>query len=274
MDIELARAKINLTLHVTGQRSDGYHLLDSLTVFADMGDVVHGAISDKESFSVIGPYADDVPLDGDNLVIKGARLMGAQAHIVLEKNIPVASGIGGGSTDAAATLRLLSRLSGRVLPSDKDILALGADVPVCLESSAVRMSGVGEVLTPLPPLPEVWLVLVNPGARVSTPQVFGGVCHKNNAPMPEIPPFHSLSQLVSFLKLQRNDLEDSACRITPLIHDVKTALLAQPECLIARMSGSGATCFGVFASAEKAMNAAGTIKRHKPKWWVVHTQVS
>ncbi|MFN4155919.1 MAG: 4-(cytidine 5'-diphospho)-2-C-methyl-D-erythritol kinase [Paracoccaceae bacterium] len=268
-DTEFAPAKINLTLHVIGQRADGYHLLDSLVVFADVGDVVSVTASDRLGLTITGPQAAMLPAGEDNLVLRAARMMGARAAITLEKRLPVASGIGGGSADAAATLRALARLGHGVLPADGDVLALGADVPVCLRARAVRMQGVGERLTEVPPLPEAWLVLVNPGVAVSTPQVFRGLAHRDNAPMPDVvPPLPSVTALAGFLQAMRNDMEAPALALAPAIGAVSAALSAQPGCLLARMSGSGATCFGLFADASSAQAAALAVQAAQPEWWV------
>lgn len=264
-----ARAKVNLALHVTGQRADGYHLLDSLVVFADIGDVVRCETADRLSLALTGPFASDLSPGDDNLVLRAARLIGARAAITLEKNLPVASGIGGGSADAAATLRALAELCGLPLPDD--VLSLGADVPVCLAGRAARMQGVGEIVTPLPsPLPETWLVLANPGVAVSTPAIFRDLENRQNPAMPAtLPRFASAQSLADFLRAQRNDLEPPALRLAPVIGEAKTALAASTGCLIARMSGSGATCFGLFAERAKARHAARRLKSAHPDWWVV-----
>ncbi|PJF10126.1 4-(cytidine 5'-diphospho)-2-C-methyl-D-erythritol kinase [Pseudorhodobacter sp. MZDSW-24AT] len=267
MATEFAPAKVNLTLHVTGQRADGYHLLDSLVVFADVGDRVSLRHDAALSLTITGPQAAALPVSDDNLVLRAARLMGGAAAITLDKVLPVASGIGGGSADAAACLRALAQL-GRALPTEAEVLRLGADVPVCLRGVPLRMQGVGEVLTVLPPLPEAWLVLVNPGVGVATPAVFRGLARKDNPPMPELPPMAAAPALADFLHQMRNDLEPAAQAVAPVIGAVKAALAAQPGCLLARMSGSGATCFGLFGSAGAAEAAARAVQSAEPGWWV------
>ncbi|MEZ5756046.1 MAG: 4-(cytidine 5'-diphospho)-2-C-methyl-D-erythritol kinase [Paracoccaceae bacterium] len=268
-ETEFAPAKINLCLHVTGRRTDGYHLLDSLVVFAGVGDQVSGTLADPPSLAVEGPKAAGLTGEGDNLVLRAARAMGVSARIVLEKHLPVSSGIGGGSADAAATLRLLARLSGRALPDAAAVLALGADVPVCLAGRPARMTGIGEGLAPLPPLPEVWLVLANPGVAVSTPAIFRALARADNAPLPrDLPRLRGAAELAAFVMMQRNDLEPPALTLEPVIGRVKAALSAQPGCLMARMSGSGATCFGLFADALTANAAARAIRGAQPGWWV------
>ncbi|RHZ97504.1 4-(cytidine 5'-diphospho)-2-C-methyl-D-erythritol kinase [Cereibacter sphaeroides] len=266
-----ARAKINLTLHVTGQRPDGYHLLDSLVVFADVGDRVRAEPAEALSLAITGPQAANLPVADDNLVLRAARTLGGQgARLTLEKHLPVASGIGGGSADAAAALVALARLWQVPLPEPAAVLKLGADVPVCLEGRAVRMAGVGEILTPLAaPLPEAWLVLANPGVSVPTPPVFKALARRDNPPMPdELPGWPTVEALAAFLATQRNDLEPPAIALAPEIARTRAALAAQRGCLLARMSGSGATCFGLFAAEEAARAAAEAIGAEHPGWWV------
>ncbi|MCZ8152282.1 MAG: 4-(cytidine 5'-diphospho)-2-C-methyl-D-erythritol kinase [Rhodobacteraceae bacterium] len=266
---DFAPAKINLCLHVTGRRADGYHLLDSLVVFAGVGDRVSATLEGPPSLTVEGPMAAGLSGEGDNLVLRAARTLGVSARIVLEKHLPVSSGIGGGSADAAATLRLLARLSGRPLPDAAAVLALGADVPVCLAGRPVRMTGIGEGLAPLPPLPEAWLVLANPGVAVSTPAIFRALARADNAPLPrDLPRLRTPAELAAFLTMQRNDLEPPAVTLKPVIGRVKAALTAQAGCLMARMSGSGATCFGLFADPLSANAAARAIRAAEPGWWV------
>ncbi len=272
--VEFAPAKVNLTLHVTGQRADGYHLLDSLVVFAEVGDRVTVAPAPALTLSITGPQSSALPVSDDNLVLRAARLMGVGAAITLDKVLPVASGIGGGSADAAATLRALSRMTGQALPDAAAVLSLGADVPVCLRGQALRMQGVGERLDPVPALPPAWLVLVNPGVAVSTPAVFRALTRKDNAPMPQaMPRLNSAADLAAFLLMMHNDMEPAAIALQPLIGAVKSALSAQPGCLIARMSGSGATCFGLFADGLAASSAARSLQSHQPGWWVAAAQI-
>lgn len=260
-----APAKINLALHVTGQRADGYHLLDSLVAFADFGDHVSVEAAEGLSLSVTGPFAGAVPAGADNLVLRAAALFGtdAGARITLDKHLPPASGIGGGSSDAAAALRVLARLWARPVP---DALRLGADIPVCLAARAARMQGVGEVLTPVT-LPVMQAVLVNPGVEVATPSVFRALQRKDNAPMGDVPG----AGLVDWLATCRNDLEAPAIAVEPVIAEVLAQIRAQPGCLLARMSGSGATCFGIFDTAEQAKAAA---RAQRPDWWARAVQLS
>ena len=268
-ETEFAPAKINLCLHVTGRRADGYHLLDSLVVFAGVGDRVSATLQGATSLTVEGPMAAGLSGEGDNLVLRAARAMGVPARIVLEKHLPVSSGIGGGSADAAATLRLLARLSGKPLPDGSAVLALGADIPVCLAGRPVRMTGIGEGLAPLPPLPEAWLVLANPGVAVSTPAIFRALARADNPPLPrDLPRLKTAADLAAFVMMQRNDLEPAAITLEPVIARVKAALTAQEGCLMARMSGSGATCFGLFRDPLSASAAARALRASEPGWWV------
>ena len=270
--VEPAPAKLNLCLHVTGRRADGYHLLDSLVVFADIGDRVEVAAGHGLSLRLTGPEAGGLTADADNLVQRAARLMGvADAAILLDKQLPVASGIGGGSADAAATLRALARLTGQALPPDASVLQLGADVPVCLAGHPARMSGIGETLAPLPTLPALWVVLVNPRIAVPTPQVFATLTSRDNPPLPDLP-FRALATAQGFaawLGTQtRNDLVPPALAVVPALTQVQDALAAAPGCLLARMSGSGGTHFGLFATVEGATAAARLIGSVHPDWWI------
>ena len=268
---EAAPAKVNLFLHVTGKREDGYHLLDSLVVFAGCGDELTVTASDTLTLQVCGPFGATLAGEGDNLVLRAALALAAATGVratgalVLIKNLPVASGIGGGSADAAAALRLLARHWG--VPAADDVLALGlgADVPVCLAGQAARMQGVGERLGPAPALPDFGLVLVNPGVAVATPAVFrarhGGF--RLQADLPDAWP--DAAALVATLAACANDLEAPAIALAPVIGEVLETIRTTPGALLARMSGSGATCFALFATAKEAERAAEKLDR--PGWW-------
>lgn len=265
-----APAKINLALHITGQRADGYHLLDSLVAFAGVGDEIRVALAESLSLQVSGPFAAGVPVDESNLVLRAARLLapGRGARIHLHKVLPVASGIGGGSADAACTLRALAALWHCPLPKPAAALRLGADVPACLSGGALRMTGIGEGLAPLPALPPAHLVLVNPGIGLATPEVFRALERRENPPLPAtLPRFADAGDLAGWLALQRNDLEGPAMRLQPVIGTVLEALRGAEGCLLARMSGSGATCFGLFAGEALAARAAARLGA-VPGWWV------
>ena len=264
-----APAKINLTLHATGQRADGYHLLDSLVVFADVGDTVQLRPAAAWSLRVDGSEGGHVPVGDDNLVLRVARLFpDLTAALTLTKDLPVASGIGGGSADAAAVWRGLCQMAGRDADAAQ-LLSLGADIPVCVPSGAARMQGIGEVVTPLAELPALHVVLANPRVAVSTPQIFRALARKNNAPMPDVlPVFADAAALCDWLGTQRNDLQAAAEALEPQITQTSQALAALPRCMLARMSGSGATCFGVFATAQDAADAAASLSSARPGWWV------
>lgn len=263
---ERAFAKLNLALHVTGRGADGYHQLDSLVCFAAVGDEVT-LTPGPLSLEIDGPFSENLSRN-NNLCLKAAQLAGAKVQINLTKNLPIASGIGGGSADAAAVLRGLARL-GYPLPKKPE--QLGADVPVCLSSQAARMQGIGEQLTPLPSLPNLSLVLVNPGIAISTPQIFAALRRRDNPILREIPSFNSADSLINWLHQTRNDLEAPALQIAPVIAEVQNALTATGA-KFARMSGSGATCFGIYDSPAAADNAANGMKKNG--WWTVATELA
>lgn len=272
---EFAPAKVNLTLHVTGQRADGYHLLDSLVVFCGIGDVLRAVIADSHSLAVTGPFARDVPPGPDNLVLQAAQAFSPDMGVafILEKHLPPASGIGGGSADAAAAIRAIARLregsNAGLDDFDRDaVLTLGADVPVCLLSAVTRMRGIGEQLDATGPLPEMHIALVNPRVAVPTPAVFKGLQLRQNPPMPDtLPHWPNAQSMAGWLKTQRNDLELPAMAIAPVIGEVLANLAACPRALLARMSGSGATCFALFGSAIDAKAASDAIGAANPGWW-------
>ncbi len=263
---EYAFAKVNLYLHVTGRRADGYHLLDSLAVFPAAGDWLKAERSDVLTLAVDGPFAAALE-GGDNLVLRAARALDQArgAALRLTKNLPVASGIGGGSADAAAALRLLSRLWECPVPEGA-ALALGADVPVCLGSRPARMQGVGEVLLAAPRIPRFGMVLVNPGVPVATPSVFKARQGGFSAPAELPEAWNSTETMARDLAALRNDLEAPAIGLCPPIGEVLAAIRSTPGCLLARMSGSGATCFGIYATFDEAIAAEALLAR--PGWWV------
>ena len=272
--VEAAPAKINLTLHVTGQRDDGYHLLDSLVMFTQMGDLITVAPADDLTLAIDGPYAKGLSAEDDNLVLRAARSFGAGrgSAITLTKNLPVASGIGGGSADAAATLRALSRLWDLPVPDLSAQLALGADVPVCMSHDLTRMQGIGNDITRLGTTPQLSMLLVNPNIGVSTPAVFNGLASKVNAAMDDpMPDPANASNWIEWLKLQRNDLERPAKTIAPEVASVLTVLAQSDECALARMSGSGATCFAIFNDNAACAAARASLKQQHPNWWIVQT---
>ncbi|AXX96803.1 4-(cytidine 5'-diphospho)-2-C-methyl-D-erythritol kinase [Profundibacter amoris] len=268
-----APAKVNLTLHVTGQRADGYHLLDSLVVFADVGDVVTAVDGAGLTLDVTGPEAGDVPSGESNSILQAARFLGVDdVAFSLEKHLPTAAGIGGGTADASATLQAVAQLRGVDIPAD--VLPLGADVPVCLRGCATRMSGIGEELADVDGLPDIWAVLVNPRVGVSTPEVFKRLQSKDNRPMPdEIPAFETVRDLAGWLAEQRNDLEAAAIEVQPKVAEVLSVLQQAVGQLLTRMSGSGATCFAIFSDEKSAKGAAQEISTQHPDWWVRNTRL-
>lgn len=278
-----APAKVNLYLRVVGRRPDGYHLLDSLVVFPAIGDTVEVEAGEGLALELAGPFAASVPAGDDNLVLRAARMLAAavnlapSAQIRLVKRLPVASGIGGGSADAAAVLRALVRLWH--IPADTiDIaaiaLALGADVPMCLTGHPVFVSGIGERLAAAPPLPPFWLLLVNPGVAVSTPSVFAG----RTGPFSDLAPFAAAptdaSALARLLAGRGNDLRASAEALAPVVAVALAALAATPKALYAQMSGSGATCFAIFAQPAEAEAARALIGAEHPDWWLAVAPVA
>ncbi len=265
---EIARAKVNLCLHVLGRDDTGYHRLDSLVVFPDFGDNLSFTPGGPLRLTVTGPFSNAVPVTDDNLILRAARLMGQeQGHFQLRKNLPVASGIGGGSADAAAAVRLLTR-TGLAAPDTEALASLGMDVPVCVEGRSARMTGYGERVDPLPPLPAFSLLLVNPGLAVSTPSVFGAMRSRSNPPLPPIPEGIDFAEFATYLRAQRNDLEGPAVSLAPVITEVLTAIRQFQTCGLSRMSGSGATCFGLFETRVAADQAAEYVASTRPDWWV------
>jgi 4-diphosphocytidyl-2-C-methyl-D-erythritol kinase len=271
---ETAHAKVNLYLHVTGRRADGYHLLDSLAVFTELGDVLHAAPADELALLVQGPFANSLAAEQDNLVLRAARALAADAgvtagaHLVLEKNLPVASGIGGGSADAAAALRLLCRL-WRLSPDRLELARvaarLGADVPVCLAGRTARMGGIGERLEEGPLLPPCGIALVNPGIAVATANVFRRRRGAWSLPAALPAAWRNIAAMAADLAHLCNDLEQPAIALHPEIAGALAALADAPGCVLARMSGSGATCFGLFENAAMAALAVDRLRR--PGWW-------
>jgi 4-diphosphocytidyl-2-C-methyl-D-erythritol kinase len=270
-----APAKINLYLHVTGRRDDGYHRLDSLVVFASLGDAVTAAPSDALSLSVGGPEGAALErLGDDNLVLRAAKRFAAHcgiapnAALTLDKHLPVASGIGGGSSDAAAALRVLAALWRQRLDDVAAIaLELGADVPACLAGRPVWVGGIGERLDPAPSPPPLGIVLANPRRELPTAAVFrarqGGFSAEARRTDISDP-----RALFAMLGQCRNDLTDAAVGLVPEIASVLDRLTRLPGARLTRMSGSGATCFALFADREDASRAAAALAQSEPGWWV------
>ncbi|MCK0121357.1 4-(cytidine 5'-diphospho)-2-C-methyl-D-erythritol kinase [Loktanella sp. F6476L] len=278
----VAPAKVNLTLHVTGQRADGYHLLDSLVVFTDAGDLITATPADGLTLTVTGPFSAGVPTDGTNLILRAAetlrRMRGVikGAAITVEKHLPNEAGLGGGSSDAAATLKLLADMwDVEPLPmSAPEIVMLGADVPVCLAApKPIRMQGIGQDLTPAPHLPSCAMVLINPKIAVPTKAVFDGLASKQNPSMADIPDKMDFDTFTDWLARQRNDLQPAAIKAAPVIQSALDRLNKIPQVAFAGMSGSGATCFGITKNMADARHAARIIQVAEMGWWVTPAQI-
>jgi 4-diphosphocytidyl-2-C-methyl-D-erythritol kinase len=281
-----APAKINLCLHVGARRTDGFHELESLVAFTEFGDELGFVLGrfNALSMSIHGPFADSLSGNGDNLILKAARLLAEtvsvtpRVQIALNKCIPVASGVGGGSADAAAALRGLAQLWNVRLPAVRmlDIAAaIGSDVPVCLGSEVAWMEGRGERVRPLPKLPPTAMVLVNPNVQVSTADVFRRLDKRrgtgSSAPAAS---FADTASLARYLETTSNDLEAPAIQIAPVIGEVLEELKRLPGVLFARMSGSGATCFALMENSKSADAGAGRVLERHPNWWAIATSAA
>jgi 4-diphosphocytidyl-2-C-methyl-D-erythritol kinase len=274
---EKAPAKVNLTLRVLGRRADGYHELESLVAFAGVGDALTFVPGDALTLIVSGPTAPAAGDSADNLVLKAARALAERTagltlgRFALSKRLPVAAGLGGGSADAAAALRLLAQANGIALDDPRLMqaaLATGADVPVCLDPRPRLMCGVGDVLSAPLDLPRLFAVLINPGVAVSTREVFAALNLPPAAPPAPAGAPPAPSALLAEIASGRNDLEQPAIELEPVIADVLSVISKLPGCRLARMSGSGATCFGLFETNAAATAAARTVRVGYPQWWV------
>lgn len=281
--VEQAPAKINLTLRITGRRADGYHELESLVAFADLGDTLSLQPSATFGLDVRGPNAGACGPTADNLVLKAVAALGERVpglkvgHFELEKKLPVAAGIGGGSSDAAAALRLLARANG-IASGDPRLasaaLQVGADVPVCLDPHARIMRGVGENLSAPIWLPELYAVLVNPGVPLATRDVFAKFAGPQAGRKPMAPVPRDPDAIFDFLAAYGNDLTPAAVACAPAVAEVLAALQALPKVRLARMSGSGSTCFALFASVADALAAAHSLQAHHANWWIAATTLT
>ncbi len=282
----LAPAKINLALHVTGRRDDGYHLLDMLVVFARYGDIIRIEHAEKDSFTVSGPFAKGIPLDGGNLVLKAREALRDHTQralppvaVHLEKNLPIASGIGGGSSDAAATLLALDELWGLDLGLEQLAamgLTLGADLPMCLHGASkgtpLAARGIGEDLSPVVGFPALPMLLVNDGTAVATPDVFRAL-DKRDHPALNLGSHADIASLCAYLQTTRNDLLPPALKLAPQIGD-KLDLLRASGSLYAQMSGSGATCYAIYEVMAATERAAALLLAERPDWFVIATQTA
>lgn len=280
---EFARAKVNLTLRVRGRRPDGYHALESLVTFAGVQDVVTLCQGSANGVTVTGEFAQSIV--GENLLSRTlALLRGAQPElpsfaVQLEKNLPVAAGLGGGSADAAALLRAVRSASGELcsdVPWQAIAARLGSDVPVCLDSAPALMWGRGDHIARVARMPSLHAVLVNPGVPLETAHVFAalGAGPAADGGAPRVPDLRTVNDLVAHVRTAGNDLERPAVQLRPVITEVKSALRAQRGCLLEAMSGSGPTCFGVFTGTEAAQQAAAAIHRVQREWWVKSTTLA
>lgn len=273
---EFAPAKVNLALHVTARRPDGYHDIDTLCVFADLGDRLTVDASCDDRLELTGRYAPALAAELDNIVLKARDLLreannglpATPVAISLEKNLPVASGIGGGSADAAATLRALSRLWGAALPDNASLaMKLGADIPMCLASRPLRASGIGERVELFERFADLAIMLVNPGIEISTPAIFAHLESRSNPPLPALGKSSCFADLVEWMHATRNDLQAPAIQLFPAVAGVLDAVTGSGAAF-SRMSGSGATCFGLFPTLGEARIAADGIARRHPEWFV------
>ena len=275
--IETAKAKVNLALHILGRRADGYHEIDSAVAFADVGDVltVEAVAGEGIELAVAGPFAGAVPTGADNLICRAYAMVSEHAalpavRVQLRKMLPIAAGIGGGSADAAAALRAFLKLAPTsILPEVIDAIALrlGADVPVCLLQKACRMQGVGERLSALASLPSPAIVLVNPGVVCETATVFAAIGLAKGQEHGAALDLHAPSTW-------RNDMTVAAIRVQPIIADVLAALSGHAELNAVRMSGSGATCFGLASDMAVAEGVAQALRRAHPGWWVAASRLT
>ena len=282
----LAPAKVNLFLHVGDKRPDNYHALESLAVFAEFGDRIGLESAPELSLTLSGPFAAQIPKGDGNLALKAARMLRAAhperalgAAISVEKNIPVAAGLGGGSSDAAAVLRALNLL-WRLDSSESRLFeiaaSLGSDVPACLLARPCWMEGRGERVKKTNTLPQIAAILVNPGVMLPTAEVFAALNARTGVGTMHPPPanIQSLWDLVAYLEDSANDLEAPACRMRPAIDEALDALNEEPGCVLSQMSGSGATCFGLFDGRHFALGAAERIAHEHPHWWVRATRIA
>ena len=270
----IARAKVNLALHVTGQLPNGMHLIDSLVAFPDIGDILVFRRSNKVSLSIEGLFGSELLKNtktSENIVLRAAKLIlksDEGVSIKLIKNLPIAAGIGGGSTDAASTIRVLSKLFNRPIPNLDKIAKLGADLPVCMFTKFQRVRGVGEIVRELPVPAPIWIVLANPGVYVSTEKVFNALRSKNNTPLTNKSKFKSETVFFEYLAKQRNDLEAVTCSLVPEVEILLELLKNSYDCKVSRMSGSGATCFGLYLKKDSAEKAVSQIRVAYPNYWV------
>ena len=277
---EKASAKVNLCLQIVGQKSGGFHLLDSIVGFTEFGDHLSFKKSDELELTAKGAFSDQIPVDKSNLILKAAEFLRTinniktGAHITLSKNLPPSAGLGGGSSDAAATIRGLSRLWGTDLPEIDDLMKIGSDLPVCIHQKTQHMKGFGEVLEEINTFPNLPILLVNPLKKVSTQTVFRMLKNKKNPPLSKYEKlFQAKKDWINWLLLQRNDLMEPAVKVAPVISDVLRLISKQISVEKVSMSGSGATCFGIFENKQDCDLAMKRVRLERPDWWSVSTEI-
>ena len=267
-------------MQIVGQKSNGFHLLDSIVAFTEFGDKLSFKKSKNLELTVQGHFSDQIPVDNSNLILQAAELLRTLykiktgAHITLVKNLPPSAGLGGGSSDAAAAIRGLSRLWGTDLPEIHDLMPIGSDLPVCINQKTQHMQGFGEVLNEINTFPNLPILLVNPLKKVSTQTVFHMLKNKKNPPLPQYEKlFKTKKDCIEWLLLQRNDLTEPAVSVEPVISDVLRLISNQFSVKKVSMSGSGATCFGVFENKHDCDLAMKKVRRERPEWWSVSTEI-
>ena len=273
----IAHAKLNLTLHVTGKRASGYHELDSLVAFTEFGDHLELKPADRFSLRVEGAFSKTLPSVQDNIILSILQLIESKEksfQLKLFKSIPVAAGLGGGSMDATLALRLATDYLGCPLPDNLDQLtSIGSDLPVCLTGKPSMVKGIGEKITILDDFFDFPVLLVNPNKPVLTREVYESLAEVNNPPQTPYPSGGIKSEVITWLREQRNDLEPPVFQLCPEIKTILSCLREQEGCFLARMSGSGGTCFGLFENDTQVSNAAVAINRFAPEWWVQPTRI-
>lgn len=271
-------AKINLALHVIGTRADGYHFLDSIVIFTDVFDSLVIKKNRKAGLTFTGEFSRSLDVK-NNSIIQVSKLFENvlldHFSIILEKNLPVGAGLGGGSADAAAIIRFITSYFRYPMPSPEDISKIGADIPACVLSVASRVGGIGEIVNPIDiSAIDLWVVLVNPNIFVSTSKIFKDIVKKHNEPLEPFDHFSSSDQFIGYLKRQRNDLQAVASEKWPEISNVLYTIEKTKDVLLARMSGSGSTCFGLYRSQEIAKKAVSYISRENSTWWIKFSKVN
>jgi 4-diphosphocytidyl-2-C-methyl-D-erythritol kinase len=266
----LSRVKVNLYLHIIGKRADGYHNLDSLVAFPEIGDEILVSPSNSINLKITGKSKKELN-EKENLILKAIKLlknrkMGADIHLI--KDTPISAGLGGGSSNAAVSLKLLSKLWNVPLPSINELVLLGADIPVCMDWRLQRMQGIGEKNSFVASPDSLWIVLLNNGDRVPTSTVFQGLAQNEFSGLVNVPRLNEKNILIKFLKSTRNDLEKSAIKNYPAINDLINSLNLTSGCLVARMSGSGSTCFGLYEKKHEAEKAKKHLFNKFPNAWI------